>query len=207
MSNPKALEIAEAQCRLKLGPRHATPITDDCVLTVGYHSGNDKSVLLTRARAAELHEWLGTWLEHGWDGVKQVDGESTADVIDHFRDIAVRKGVELDRARNQFHRDLDAAIALIPADRRTHDLATVATEQSQIWHRQQAQIDGLERFRVAIVSVLHDMLGARGLTVEQALKALQKTVDKYNHPKTPDALPTTDAPIYDQTELFAEVAA
>lgn len=211
MSNPKPLEIAEAQCRLRLGSRHTPPITDDAVLTVGYHSGNDKSVLLTRARATELHEWLGTWLERGWDGVKQEDGESTADVIDHFRDIAIRYKLDLDHARSDFHRDLDAALALIPAELRTVELAKVAAEQSRHWHRQQAEIEGLERFRLAVVSLLFEMSQARNLTGEQALRALQRTVDRYNHPKVDDAkLPTADAPVYDhgQLDLFSlEVAA
>jgi hypothetical protein len=202
--NPKPLEIAEVQCRLHLGPRHRDPITDDAVLTVGYHSGNDKSVLLTRARAAELRDWLNVWLEHGWEGVPQRDGESTADVIDRFRAIAVRKGVELDQARSQFHRDLDAALALIPAESRTVDLAEVAAEQSRHWHRIQAENAGLERFRLAIIQALFDLEGALG-PKEPALQHLRKVVDKYNHPKVDDAkLPTTDAPIYDarQMDLF-----
>lgn len=202
MSNPKPLEIAEAQCRLKLGPRHNPPLSDDAVLTVGYHSGGDKSVLLSRARATELHEWLGTWLERGWDGVKQEAGESTADVIDHFRQIAIRYQLDRDHARTDAAREVDAALALIPAELRTVELAKVAAAQSEVWHRRQARIDGLERFRLAIVMLAHDLSGARGLTVEQALKALDKTVDKYNHPKVDDAkLPTTDAPVYDMRQL------
>jgi hypothetical protein len=205
MTNPKALEIEDVQANLRLGvgPRYKKPITDDVVLTVSTRGGHgSRSILLTRARATELHEWLGVWLEHGWDGVKQEDGESTAEVIDHFRDIAIRHRIDLDHARSDFHRDLDAALALIPAELRTVELTEVAAEQSRIWHRQQAERDGLERFRLGIISLLFEMGKARGLTGEQALNALQKTVDKYNHPRVDDAkLPTSDAPIYDSEQL------
>src|SRR5262249_51082539 len=133
MTNPKALEIEDVQANLRLdvGPRHKMPITDDVVLSVGTRGGySSRSILLTRARAEELHDWLGKWLANGWEGVPLEDGESSADVIAHFRDIAVSKGVELDRARNQFFRDLHAAIALIPAEHRDTDLAKVSAEQS-----------------------------------------------------------------------------
>jgi hypothetical protein len=207
MTNPKALEIAETQCRLRLGPRHAKPISDDAVLTIGYHSGSDKSVLLTRARAKELHEWLGTWLEHGWDGVKQEDGQSTADTIDHFRSIAIRYQIERDHARIDAAREVEAAIALIPAELRTADLAKVAAWQSENWARIEATSAELEKFRLAFIGFVHALEDA-GKQVDpgRVLVELQKMLKRYNHPtpKLPDPVP--DAPVFapdnEQLSLF-----
>ena len=196
--NPKPLEIAETQCRLRLGPRYKKPITDDAVLTIGYHSGNDKSILLTRARAKELHDWLGTWLEHGWDGVKQDDGESTADTIDHFRDIAIRYQIERDRARTDAAQEINAALALIPAELRTADLAKVAAWQSENWARIEATSAELEKFRLAFIGFVYALEEAGPSRVDPAkvLAELQKMLKRYNHPtpKLPDPVP--DAPVY-----------
>lgn len=206
--DPKALEIAEVQCRMYLGPRHKTPISDDAVLTVGYHSGSDKSVLLTRARAAELRDWLNVWLEHGWAGVPQVDGESTADVIDHFRDIAIRYQIERDHARTDAAREVAAALALIPAELRTVDLVKVAAEQSLHWARLQAERDALEGFRLACISLVFEIEQAKSATADQIRKALDKFLDRHNHPKPKMPAVVPDAPIYDmeQLSLFADVA-
>lgn len=201
MSGPKALEIAEVQCRLHLGPRHKKPISDDAVLTVGYHSGNGKSVLLTRARAAELRDWLNVWLEHGWDGVPQQDGESTADVIDHFRSIAIRYQIELDRARTDAARQVDAALALIPAELRTVDLVEVAEEQSRHWARLQDERDALEQFRLACVSLVFEMSQAKSATADDIRKALDKFLNRHNHPKTKMPAVVPDAPIYDGKQM------
>jgi len=201
MTNPKALEIADVQCRLRLGPRHKTPISDDAVLTVGYHSGNDKSVLLTRARAAELRDWLNVWLEQGWAGVPQVDGESTADVIDHFRNIAVRYQIERDHARADAAREVDAALALIPAELRTVDLVKVAAEQSLQWARLQAERDALENFRLACVSLVFDIDEARAATADDIRKALHRFLDRHNHPEPKMPAVVSDAPIYDGEQM------
>jgi hypothetical protein len=201
VTNPKPLEIAEVQCRLRLGPRHKQPISDDAVLTVGYHGGSDKSVLLTRARAAELRDWLNVWLEHGWDGVPQVDGESTADVIKHFRDIAVRYQVQLDHARIDAAREVDAALALIPAELRTVDLVRVAAEQSKHWARLQAERDALEDFRLACVSLVFDIDQAKAATADDIRKALHRFLDRHNHPKPKMPAVVPDAPIYDGEQM------
>lgn len=204
MSDPKALEIAEVQCRLRLGPRYKKPISDDAVLTIGYHSGNDKSVLLTRARAAELRDWLNVWLEHGWAGVPQQDGESTADVIDHFRGIAIRYQIERDHARIDAAREVDAALALIPAELRTVDLVKVAAEQSRHWARLQAERDALEQFRLACVSLIFEIGQAKAVSADDIRKALNKFLDRHNHPKPKIPAVVPDAPIYDggQMTLF-----
>ncbi|MER7278363.1 hypothetical protein ABT369_28380 [Dactylosporangium sp. NPDC000244] len=199
--NPKSLEIAEAQCRLRLGPRHKTPISDDAVLTIGYHSGSDKSVLLTRARATKLRDWLNVWLEHGWEGVPQEDGQSTADVIDHFRDIAIRYQIERDRARTNAAREIDAALALIPAELRTVDLVKVAEEQSRHWAQLQAEVDALESFRLACVSLIFEIDQAGDIGADVIRKALHKFLDRHNHPKAKMLAVVPDAPIYDHEQL------
>lgn len=203
-ADPKALEIAEVQCRLRLGPRYKKPISDDAVLTVGYHGGNDKSILLTRARAAELRDWLSVWLEHGWAGVPRQDGESTADVIDHFRDIAIRYQIERDHARIDAAREVDAALALIPAELRTVDLVKVAAAQSRYWARLQAERDALENFRLACVSLVFEIGQAKSATADDIRKALNKFLDRHNHPEAKMPAVVPDAPIYDggQMTLF-----
>lgn len=206
-ANPKALEIAEVQSRLHLGPRHKTPMSDDAVLTVGYHSGNAKSVLLTRTRAGELRDWLNVWLEHGWAGVPQQDGESTADVIDHFRSIAIRYQIERDHARTDAAREVDAALALIPTELRTVDLVKVAAEQSLHWARLQAERDALENFRLACVSLVFEIGQAKSASADQIRKALDKFLDRHNHPKPKMPTVVPDAPIYDgeQMNLFDDM--
>lgn len=199
--SPKPLEIAEMQCRLRLGPRHKQPISDDAVLTVGYHSGSDKSVLLSRARAAELRDWLSLWLERGWEGVPQVDGESTADVIDHFRDIAIRYQIERDHARTDAAREVDAALALIPAELRTVDLVKVAEEQSRHWALLQAERNALENFRLACVSLVFEIAQAKNASDDDIRKALDKFLDRHNHPEVKMPAVVPDAPIYDAAQL------
>lgn len=85
---------------LTAGPRHARPGTDDVVLSVRHTGvGTGRSILLSRAQAREVRDWLDQWLEHGWPGVPQVEGPSNADVITHFQEIALRAQRDLDRLR------------------------------------------------------------------------------------------------------------
>lgn len=133
---------------LSMRPRSAQP-DDTVVLVVGYLSGNVKSILLSRAQVAELHEFTGRWLTEGWDGVRRVEGPTTADVVEHYRDIAVRYQIAADDARIDGNRRVDAALALIPAEHRTVDLETVAKAQSEIWRRLTVERDGLEELRCA----------------------------------------------------------
>jgi hypothetical protein len=55
---------------LQLTPRHKRPCTDDVVLSVFHRTtGGGRSVLLTRAMATTLRDWLHRWISEGWDGV------------------------------------------------------------------------------------------------------------------------------------------
>ncbi|GAA2346627.1 hypothetical protein GCM10010170_033540 [Dactylosporangium salmoneum] len=133
--------------------------------------------------------------------MRQEDGESTADVIDHFRDIAVRYQIERDRARTDAAREIDAALALIPAELRTVDLVKVAEEQSRHWARLQGERDALENFRLACVSLIFDIDKAGQISADDIRKALHRFLDRHNHPEAKMPAVVPDAPIYDHEQL------
>lgn len=74
------VNIVESRDRLTVGPRHQVPCSDDLVLAVRHRTiGDPRSILLSRAVAADLHAWLGRWLDQGWDGVPRQCGEMYTD--------------------------------------------------------------------------------------------------------------------------------
>jgi hypothetical protein len=102
---------------LTVGPRLRTPITDDLVLAMQHPTYGDssrRSVLLSRPQVRELLDWLTTWYEHGWHGVRRAERPTSADIIEHYRDIAVRERLRADHERIDAHRLLHAAVALHP---------------------------------------------------------------------------------------------
>ena len=65
---------------LRLGPRHARPVSDDLVAQVFHRTtGGGRSALLNRAAAESLRNWLTRWLEEGWDGVARECGQQWFD--------------------------------------------------------------------------------------------------------------------------------
>ncbi|MDG4795028.1 hypothetical protein [Micromonospora sp. WMMD1082] len=145
---------------LTVGPRHHPPLSDDLVLAVGHRSyfqSSSRSVLLTRAQVRELLDWLNAWYEHGWDGVPREEGPTTADVVEHYHDIAIRERIRADHERIDAHRLLHAAIALIPAGYRSQDLDEVALAEGRAWMRLQKENDHLEGIRRALVQGLWEI--------------------------------------------------
>ncbi|MDG4834175.1 hypothetical protein O7627_33460 [Solwaraspora sp. WMMD1047] len=145
---------------LTVGPRHHRPLSDDLVLAIGhrtYFQSSSRSVLLTRAQVRELLDWLSAWYEHGWDGVPREEGPTTADIVEHYHNAAIRERIRADHERIDAHRLLQAAIALIPADCRSQDLDEVALDQGRIWTRLQKERDHLEGTRQALVEGLWEI--------------------------------------------------
>lgn len=71
MTPADSFEIVDRNDVLHLIPRHRKPMTDDVLLRVFHRTtGGGRSILLDRQAAQDLHDWLGRWLEQGWDGVK-----------------------------------------------------------------------------------------------------------------------------------------
>lgn len=194
-------------------PRHDPPCTDDLVIgveqrTLGIYGR--RTLLASRAQVQELHGWLGRWLTEGWPGVRRVEGPTSEDVIEHYRAVMVREQVAADHARIDYARRLDAALALIPAERRTTDLDTVVKAQSELWARLTAERDALESTRVAFVSAMHEIAHATVATADQLRAAAAKASSRHAHPKTKaQPEPAPDAPIYEivQLDLFAGEAA
>lgn len=188
---------------LGIGPTHHPPLSDTLVIAVRHRSGyGGRSILASRAQVRELVDWLTRWLEHGWPGVPRAEGPTSVDVIEHYRDIAVRERIAADRVRREAGRQVDAALALIPAGRRSVDLEQVAKEQGTLWHQLTARADALETTRVQFVAALVRMSQATGATADQLRAAARKTLDRYNHPPgkpMPDPVP--DPPIYDVVQL------
>jgi hypothetical protein len=197
---------AANNAELAVSARHKKPITDDLVVTCR-QSYSERPILLSRAQVGELHDWFGKWLAEGWDGVPHTEGPTTADVIRHFQDVAVRARVELDHARSDHYVQEQALLALLPAERRSADLAKVAAWQSEQWARIEATSVELENFRLTFVGFVHTLEEA-GTRADPAkvLAAMQKMLRRFNHPtpKLPDPVP--DAPVFtpdvEQLSLF-----
>lgn len=193
---------------------HRTPTRDEVVVLVE-SLGQQHDVLLSRARVEELHAALGEWLERGWPGVQPVQGPTSFDVIRHWQDVATRQRVDHERAMADLHRQLDAAIALIPPERRSVDLADVVEQQSALWHRldteHRAAGRALAKARGALFEIGWGPARGGELSRDGMIRVAQ-TVHQATHPggaPTPDAVP--EAPVYDvqQLDLFdalAEVA-
>lgn len=205
MTPDKRLEIQDhGNTVLRCMPRHAKPMSDDVVLAVTHRTYDQgRSTLLTRAKATELRDWLDLWLDEGWDGIPQQDGETTSDLVRHYEDVAIRARIEADRVRAEANRQIDAALALIPPDRRTVDLQRVVDEQTRVWNLLTGEHQAREKAMTGIVSALIEMWQAAGATADQLRKAARVTLDRYNHPK-PVKQPSGDAPIYrmEQLSLF-----
>lgn len=206
------LQIHDGTDVLSMGPRSARP-DDTLVASIGHTGGySRRAILLTRAQVAELHEFTTKWLAEGWPGVPQVEGRSTADVVRHFRDIAVRYQVEADHARSDTIRQVDAALALIPADRRSVDLAVVAKAQSEMWRRLQTERDDLEELRLAwlgamwAVAELSDAVFAKPEAGAKVRAHIRKMIDRQDRilsdrsGRAPKGDPP-DAPMYDTEQL------
>lgn len=204
------LQIADGADILAMRPRSTKP--DDTIVASIGHRYASRSVLLSRAKVAELHEFTGKWLAEGWDGVPQVEGPTTADDIEHFRDIAVRYQIAADHARIDGNRRVDAALALIPAEHRSVDLEVVAKAQSEIWRRLQTERDDLEELRCAWlmamfrIADLTDAVLAEPKTapavrtyITKAL-AMQDRILASRAGREPKGEPP-DAPIYDVEQL------
>lgn len=190
---------------LRLGPRSDRPSTDDVVLAVGHRTyGGGSSVLLARAGVRKLRDWLTTWLDQGWPGVPAVEGPTDVDVIIHYQEIAVRERIAADRARCEAARMVDAALALIPPEHRSADLAAIAAEQSRHWHRLSGERDALEGIRRHLVMDLLDIHHATGASADQLRRAAATALDRHNRTQPKGPLPETDAPVY-QLDLLTEL--
>ena len=75
MNPADALELIDVTNDvLQLIPRHRKPMSDDVVLKTFHRTtGSGRSFLLDRGAVQALHEWIGRWLEEGWDGVTRKD--------------------------------------------------------------------------------------------------------------------------------------
>lgn len=190
---------------LTIGPRHHPSLSDDLVLAVGhrtYFASSSRSVLLSRSQVRELLDWLSAWYEHGWDGVPRDEGPTTADIVEHYHDTAIRERIRTDHERIDAHRLLDAAIALVPAGCRSHDLDDVALEQGRAWARLQKEHDRLEDIRRALVQGLCEIEQSTTPSADALRKAAGHLL-KANQPFTggiSDA-EAADTPLYERTRL------
>ena len=190
---------------LLLGPRHQRPCTDDLVLSVQHRTYGDssrRSILLSRAQAGELLQWLSAWYEHGWDGVARTEGPTSADVIEHYRDIAVRERLRADHERVDAHRLLHAAIALVPPDYRSEDLDAVALEQGRAFVRLDRERDRLDQIRCALVLGLVTLHHATTATADQLRTAADRLLkaNRLGAVQVSDA-DAADSPLYDPQRL------
>lgn len=190
---------------LLLGPRHLPPITDDLVLAVQHRTYGDssrRSILMSRAQTGELLDWLSAWWENGWAGVPHTEGPTSADVIEHYRDIAVRERIRADHERLDAHRLLHAAIALVEPGCRSEDLDAVALKQGRAWVRLQQERDRLEEIRRGLVQGLCELQHTNNASADQ-LRAAAGRLLRLNKPgcgEVADA-DAADTPLYDRQRL------
>ena len=190
---------------LLLGPRHLPPISDDLVLSVQhrtYGESSRRSILMSRAQTGELLQWLSAWWERGWAGVPRAEGPTSVDVIEHYRNIAVRERLRADHERIDAHRLLHAAIALAPPGSRSHDLDAIALEQGRAWVRLQHERDRLEEVRRGLVQGLGDLQDASNASADQ-LRAAAGRLLRLNKPGSGevDDADAADTPLYDRQRL------
>jgi hypothetical protein len=181
MQHSHYLELHQIGTRtmLAVAPRGVAMGTDELHIGIGgaVYDTYGKSVLLTRAQVEDLHGWLTRWLTEGWDGVKPVQGPTTADIIEHYRDLAVREQVRADRERIDGGRRLAAALSLVPAEIRPDqpELETIASQQASQWQHLQDDADRGEQARFIFVTGLHQI--ERALEHRDGLRALGQATD------------------------------
>jgi hypothetical protein len=188
---------------LTIGPRHRRPTSDDLVLSVRHRTtGDPRSVLLSRAQVRELLDWLAGWYEHGWAGVRREEGPTSADIIGHFEDIAIRERIRADHERADAHRLLHAAIALIPAGHRSHDLDDIALAQGRAWARLTKQRDRLEQIRCNYIQGLTDIQYATTASADALRTAAGRLADRaklWDGDVSDDE--AADTPLYNRARL------
>lgn len=204
MRSSHHLELHQVGTRgmLAVAARGVSVGTDELHIGVGgsVYDTYGRSVLLSRAQVEQLHDWLGRWLAEGWDGVPPVQGPTSADIIEHYREVAVRERVRADRERRDGGRLLAAALSLIPADVQAGqpELEAVAAGEAATWQHLQADADRGEQARLIFLTGLHqiedairhrDNRRARDQNVEDAeasiatiRKALGKLAERGAHP-------------------------
>jgi len=176
MRNSHHLELHQIGTRtmLAVAPRGVAIGTDELHIGIGgaVYDTYGRSVLLSRAQVEDLHDWLSRWLAEGWDGVPPMQGPTNADIIEHYRDIAVRERVRADHERIAGDRRLAAALSLIPAEIRSDqpELEAIAAQQATEWQHLQADADRGEQARLTFITGLHQ--------IEEALdrRAAQRTL-------------------------------
>jgi hypothetical protein len=163
MRNSHHLELHQIGTRtmLAVAPRGVAIGTDELHIGIGgaVYDTYGKSVLLSRAQVEDLQDWLSRWLAEGWDGVPPVQGPTSADIIEHYRDIAVRERVRADHERIDGDRRLAAALSLIPAEIRSDqpELEAIAARQDTEWQHLQADADRGEQARLTFITGLHQV--------------------------------------------------
>jgi hypothetical protein len=189
MQRSHHLELQQIGNRTMLtaAPRGVALGTDEVHIGIGTAAYDvyGKSVLLSRPQVRELHAWLTRWLAEGWHGVPPVHGPTSADVVEHYRDVAVRERVEADQQRRRAGQRLDAALSLIPADILADqpELAAIAAEHADEWRHLQHDRDRAEQARLTFVTGLHEInqalarrhdLRTRGQAVDDAETTLAR---------------------------------
>ena len=164
---------------LAVAPRGVAIGTDELHIGIGgaVYDTYGKSVLLSRAQVEDLHDWLSRWLAEGWDGVPPMQGPTSADIIEHYRDVAVRERVRADHERIDGARRLAAALSLIPAEIRSDqpELEAIAAQQATEWQHLQADADRGEHTRLTFITGLHQIEEA--LDRRDAQRTLGQAVD------------------------------
>ncbi len=190
---------------LLLGPRHQRPCTDDLVLGVQhrtYGNSSRRSIVLSRAQAGELLQWLTAWYEHGWDAVPRTEGPTSADVIEHYRAVAVRERIRADHERLDAHRLLHAAIALVPPGCRSEDLDAVALEQGRALVRLDRERERLDQIRAALAIGLVTLQHATTATADQLRTAAGRILKaNRSEPVQVSDSDAADSPLYDRQRL------
>lgn len=204
MQHSHYLELHQIGTRtmLAVAPRGVAMGTDELHIGIGgaVYDTYGKSVLLSRAQVEDLHGWLTRWLAEGWDGVAPVQGPTSADIIEHYRDIAVRERTRADHERIDGGRWLAAALSLIPAEILSDQpaLEAIASEQASEWQHLQDDADRGEQARLIFITGLHQIEqtldhrdGQRALgqaiddaetTLGKIRKALRKLAERGAHP-------------------------
>jgi len=203
-SNHLELHQIGTRTMLAVAPRGVAMGTDEVHIGIGgaVYDTYGKSVLLSRAQVEDLHAWLTRWLAEGWHGVAPVHGPTSADVIEHYRDIAGRERIRADHERIDGSRRLAAAMSLVPADvlSTRPDLENIAAQHAREWQHLQNDADRGEQARLTFITGLHQIEQAidrrhdqrtRGQAVDDAettlatvRKALRKLVERGAHPNT-----------------------
>lgn len=203
-SNHLELHQIGTRTMLAVAPRGVAIGTDEVHIGIGgaVYDTYGKSVLLSRAQVEDLHAWLTQWLAEGWDGVVPVQGPTSADVIEHYRDIAGRERIRADHERIDGSRRLEAALSLVPADvlSTQPDLEVIAAQHAREWQHLQDDADRGEQARLIFVTGLHEIeqvLAGRhaqqtlgqavddaATTLAKVRKALRKLVERGAHPRS-----------------------